>query len=64
MPPVLKRGEKVSIVVRKEALFLRIPGEILEDGAVGEKIRVRNLQSKKIIEATVLSRDEVEVRIQ
>jgi len=35
----------------------------MEDGAAGETIRVRNGQSKKIIEAVIRSKDEVEVRI-
>jgi flagella basal body P-ring formation protein FlgA len=38
-------------------------GEAMEDGAAGETIRVRNEQSKKIIEAVIRSKEEVEVRI-
>lgn len=61
--PVVRRGDSVSIVVRKGTLSLRIPGEVLEDGAVGDKVRVRNVQSKRILEASVVSGEEVEVRI-
>ena len=62
-PPIVHRGDKVFIVVRKGALALRIQGEAMQDGAAGETIRVRNEQSKKIIEAVIRSKEEVEVRI-
>ena len=62
-PPIVHRGDSVFIVVRKGALVLRMQGEAMEDGAAGETIRVRNGQSKKIIEAVIRSKDEVEVRI-
>ena len=62
-PPIVHRGDRVFIVVRKGALALRIQGEAMQDGAAGETIRVRNEQSKKIIEAVIRSKEEVEVRI-
>ncbi len=62
-PPIVHRGDRVFIVVRKGTLALRMQGEAMQDGAAGEKIRVRNEQSKKIIEAVILTKDEVEVRI-
>ena len=62
-PPIVHRGDRVFIVVRKGALVLRMQGEAMEDGAAGETIRVRNEQSKKIIEAVIRSKEEVEVRI-
>ena len=62
-PPIVHRGDKVFIVVRKGALALRIQGEAMQDGAAGETIRVRPEQSKKIIEAVIRSKEEVEVRI-
>ena len=62
-PSIVHRGDRVFIVVRKGALVLRMQGEAMEDGAAGETIRVRNEQSKKIIEAVIRSKEEVEVRI-
>jgi len=53
-PPVLvKRGSKVIILAQSPTLTIRVPGKAVEQGAHGDFIRVRNLQSKKEILAQV-----------
>ena len=53
-PPVLiKRGAKVIILAHAPCITVRVPGRAVEQGAAGDFIRVRNLQSRKEILARV-----------
>lgn len=57
----IKRGDKVTIVARSEALAVKMNGTALSDGQKGEQIRVRNNRSQRIIKAEVLGSGEVAV---
>jgi len=61
LPPLVKRGQTVTIVSAGQGLEVRASGEALADGTSGETIRVRNLLTKKIIQATVLETGLVRV---
>jgi len=50
---VIKRGEQVSIIAETGGITVRAAGQALEDGGVGDIIRVKNLNSRKVIEARV-----------
>ena len=53
-PPVLiRRGAKVTILAQSPCVTIRVPGKAVEQGAAGDFIRVRNLQSKKEVLAQV-----------
>lgn len=45
--PTVKKGTKVTMLYESGSLRLSAPGEAMNDGAPGESIAVRNLQSKK-----------------
>ncbi|MBI3451678.1 MAG: flagellar basal body P-ring formation protein FlgA, partial [Rhodospirillales bacterium] len=61
-PPVLvTRNSSVMIVLQMPNMTLTAQGRAIEDGAKGDVIRVTNLQSKKVIEATVNGPDMVTV---
>jgi flagella basal body P-ring formation protein FlgA len=53
LPPLVKRGQNVTIVSSGQGLEVHATGEALTDGASGETVRVRNLLTKKIIQGTV-----------
>lgn len=59
-PAAVKRGEQVFIVSGSNTVRVRIPGEALSDGAIGDQIRVRNIQSQRIIHARVIGPGEVQ----
>ncbi len=46
-PPVVERGSPVIILAENDFLRITTRGEALEDGRLGETIRVKNLQSGK-----------------
>jgi len=60
-PEAVKRGEQVVITAVSGSVRVRMPGEALSDGAIGEQIRVRNLRSQRIIHARVIGPGQVEV---
>ena len=62
LTPIIQRGDSVIITVRKPGFLIEVRGEALDAGAEGESIRVRNLQSRAVIQALVVGSGRVEVR--
>ncbi|QMT59619.1 flagellar basal body P-ring formation chaperone FlgA [Legionella sp. PC997] len=60
---LINKGERVSIVVNDNNLMISMDGVAMEDGSLGETIKVRNLSSKKIIEAQITDAKKVNVII-
>jgi flagella basal body P-ring formation protein FlgA len=60
-PVLVKRGERVSLRASNGGIAVTANGEALADGRSGERIRVRNLQSQRVIEATVTGPGKAEV---
>ncbi len=55
------RGKSIVIVAKSSSLQVRMSGKALMSGAAGERIKVQNLRSKRIIEATVSGPNQVTV---
>lgn len=53
-PLLVRRGDKVKILARKDGIQASTNGEALSNGKQGEVIRVRNLSSDKLIDAKVM----------
>ena len=49
IPPVITRGDRVRIVARRGAVRLTTVGQALNNATQSAFVRVRNLQSKKVI---------------
>ena len=60
-PPVVVRGNVVQMVAETDVLRVAAKGMAKESGAVGERIRVMNLRSKKIVYALVMDEQTVQV---
>ncbi|MDF0731939.1 flagellar basal body P-ring formation chaperone FlgA [Pseudomonas entomophila] len=58
---VVRKGDHVVITARSGALSVRMPGEALSKGGLSEQIRVRNLNSKRVVKARVVGPGQVEV---
>lgn len=58
---LIQRGQEVTLRSELPGLSVRMVGEALEDGALGQRIRVRNRSSKKIVEGYVESSDTIRV---
>lgn len=59
----VRRGQRVTLLARTGSLEVRVSGKALADAAVGERVRVRNLGSKRIVEGTVEQDGTVRVRL-
>lgn len=60
-PKIIKRGEKVSIEANSSYFNISMAGVALMDGSKGQNIRVKNIKSKRIIQATVVQPGQVSV---
>jgi flagella basal body P-ring formation protein FlgA len=63
LPPVIKKGELVRIVVNHSGLVLTATGIAKSDGHIDEVIRVKNTDSNKLIYCRVQAPGLVEVRL-
>ncbi len=61
-PIEIRRGDKVRLVARSTSFAVSMEGEALTDAAIGDKIRVRNSRSRRVIEGKLVNHDTVFVR--
>jgi flagella basal body P-ring formation protein FlgA len=60
-PPLIRRGQLVVIVARGKNFVVKAKGIALQNGLLNQRIKVKNISSKKIIWGRVISPEEVEV---
>lgn len=52
-PELVRRGERVTLQAAAGTISVQVEGEALADGALGERVRVRNLATRRVVEGTV-----------
>lgn len=57
--PTILSGQGVSILYKSAVLEISAKGKALESGYIGEKIRIKNEQSKKILTGTIIDGETV-----
>ncbi|MDX9689723.1 MAG: flagellar basal body P-ring formation protein FlgA [Proteobacteria bacterium] len=62
-PRLVLRGSIVTMKVHTPLMQITVQGRALQDGVKGETVRVKNLQSNRIIEGQVESNGTVAVRV-
>ena len=60
--PVIHRGDQIVMLVKSANMTLQTVGEAMQDGGVGERIRVRNDASGKVIRGEILEPGLVQVQ--
>ncbi len=60
-PIVIKRQDRVNLIAKIGDLSVTVRGEAMQEGRVGETIRVQNVESKTVIQGRVLSAEEVQI---
>ena len=60
-PTLIKKGAEVTIKASSDRIQITTKGKALGSGGIGERIRVRNLRSSKVVEATVVNAGTVQV---
>jgi len=59
--PIVKRGDRVLIVVESAGMRITAVGEVRQKGCLGERIPVANLDSNKVIQARVVDTQTVKI---
>lgn len=59
----IRRGQSVTLVVVSGDVSIRMGGKALADGALGQRIRVENSNSGRVVEGIVRSQEHVEVLV-
>jgi flagella basal body P-ring formation protein FlgA len=59
--PVVAKGQVLTLVYDGDALKLSVPVESLEDGGIGSTIKVRNMQSRRVVAARIVDADTAQV---
>lgn len=52
-PELVRRGERVTLQAAAGGIAVHSEGEALNAGALGERVRVRNLSTRRVVEGTV-----------
>jgi len=60
-PLLIKRGSNVNIVARNGGMEITAPGIAMQDGSLGQIIKVQNISSTRVVTAKVLDETTVQV---
>lgn len=60
-PPAVEPGQTLSLVLRRGAVRLKVPGEARQPGRIGQVIRVTNSLHRNTLQARILSSELAEV---
>lgn len=61
VPPLVKKGDRVTLLAEKEFFRITAVGEVKEDGREGEQVRVMNVSSRKEVHGRVLDSQTVQI---
>lgn len=61
LPPLVARGDRVTLVAKRGGVQLTVVGEALGRGTLGETVRVRNVASQKVVAGRVAGPQTVEI---
>lgn len=61
---LVRRGQSVTLRASNDAINIRVAGKALMDGALGQRIRVENAGSGRVVEGLVRSAELVEILVQ
>ncbi len=64
VPPLVKKGDRVTLLVENPSFRITSAGEVKEDGRRGDRVRVLNISSKKEVHGRVLDNHTVQVDFQ
>jgi len=53
-PRLVERGRRVRLIIAGQGINITMSGTALEDGALGETVRVRNPASRRVVEGIVM----------
>lgn len=62
-PLWVRRGERVALIAGSGSFEVRVTGKVLGDGGRGDRVRVKNLGSERVVEGVVVAPGRVRVEL-
>ena len=62
-PDLIKRGQDVMLTAATNGISVEIKAKALSDGKMGQRIRVKNLSSKRVVEGVVIGSHAVKISL-
>jgi flagellar basal body P-ring formation protein FlgA len=62
-PMAIKRGQTVTLIAKNAVIEVRMKGVAMTKGAIGERIKVKNEKSKRIIEGVIIDENLISVNL-
>ena len=62
-PMAMKQGQLVTLVAKNSAIEVRAEGKALSRGAIGDRIRVKNIKTDRIVEGVILNNQLINVNL-
>jgi flagella basal body P-ring formation protein FlgA len=62
-PMAVTRGQSVTLVAKNSVIEVRMKGTAMTKGAIGERIKVKNMKSKRIVEGVIIDKDLISVNL-
>jgi flagella basal body P-ring formation protein FlgA len=57
----VKRGQQVTLLANSGGILVRMEGTAMADGSIGDRLKVKNNSSARVVEGTVLADGSVEI---
>lgn len=62
-PMAINRGQMVTLVAKNSVVEVRMEGKAMSKGAIGERIKVKNMKTKRIVEGVIIDKHLINVNL-
>jgi flagellar basal body P-ring formation protein FlgA len=63
LPMAVNRGQRVTVIARNSVIEVRMEGTAMSKGAIGERIKVKNMKTKRIVEGVIINKHLISVNL-
>ena len=63
LPMAINRGQRVTVIAKNSVIEVRMEGTAMSEGAIGERIKVKNMKTKRIIEGVIINKHLISVNL-
>jgi flagellar basal body P-ring formation protein FlgA len=59
----INRGQRVTVIARNSVIEVRMEGTAMSKGAIGDRIKVKNMKTKRIVEGVIINKHLISVNL-
>ena len=63
LPMAVNRGQLVTLIAKNSVIEVRAEGKAMSKGAVGERIKVKNMKTQRIVEGVIIDKYLINVNL-